>query len=78
MRDFGELRVGDRVLWSGCFGTEEPKEATVGAIEITEQPRSKYGQAVNSVPWALVYLNRVVVSFTNCHWAYGEQIQKIY
>ena len=71
------LKVGDSVYWSGCFGTEAFKTATVTAIEVTEEPREKYGVEVDEVEWNVVAANCAVVTLSNGHWAYGEQIAPI-
>ena len=71
-----ELKIGDTVSWRGSFGRDVPKDAEVREIIITEQPRTKYGESVDSVDWKLVKENRVLVDFTNGFWAYGEQISK--
>ena len=71
------LKVGDKVMWSGCFGMEEPQPVRVTGIEITEVPRSKYGEEVNSVSWEIIAENRALISLANNHWCYAEQISKI-
>jgi len=71
------LKVGDSVYWSGCFGTEAFKAATVTGIQLTEEPREKYGIEVEEVEWTLVADNYAVVTLDNGHWAYGEQIAPI-
>jgi hypothetical protein len=71
------IKIGDTViarLWSG-----QPLPATVTALEITEQPRTKYGAPVKSVPFATVRQNRCVftLQYPNCNyknWCYSEQI----
>ena len=71
------IKIGDTVtarLWNG-----QPLPATVTALEITEQPRTKYGEPVKSVPFATVRQNRCVftLQYPNCayeNWAYSEQI----
>lgn len=71
-----ELKIGDTVSWRGCFGRDLAKDAEVREIIITEQPRTKYGESVDSVDWELVKQNRVLVDFTNGFWSYGEQISQ--
>lgn len=71
----GRLRVGDRVRWRGCFGTDNPLEVTIETIEVTGG--AKYGKPVQSVDWSEVYGRNVVVIFANTnHWAYGGQIDR--
>lgn len=72
-----KLKVGDSVYWSGGFGTEAYKTATVTAIEVTEEPREKYGVEVDEVEWNVVAANCAVVTLSNGHWAYGSQIAPI-
>ncbi len=68
------LKIGDTVLWRGGFGAQAPLPAVVETIDVTEQPREKYGESVTEVPWETVRENRVVVTLTNGRWAYGSQI----
>ena len=68
------VKVGDTVMWSGCFGMEEPKEAKVVSMEITEDPRCKYGEPANEVDVQLIKENRVNFVLDNNHWSYAEQI----
>ena len=70
------LKIGDKVLWWGGFGSDPVKEATIEEIEITGG--HKYGDQVEEVDWYEVYGRNVVVSFSdNNHWAYGGQIKRI-
>ena len=66
------LRVGDTVKWKGSFGADPWEYAQVLSIELCE-PGNKYGDEVESVPWA-VCSREVVVNLNNGHWAYGTQI----
>lgn len=68
------LRIGDIVLWRGDFGMAEPKESVITDMEITEEPRAKYGKSVKVVRWEYVKENRVLFHFDNRHWAYSDQI----
>jgi hypothetical protein len=70
------LTIGDTVLCRGNFGTAAPRAVIVNAIEITDWPREKYGEPVDSAPWELVNANRVVVTLDNGHWAYGAQLER--
>lgn len=67
------LKVGDKVLWRGSWGTEAPVEATIKGIDANVPYGDKYGRAVLEVPWSQVRTS-VVVCLTNGKWAYGEQI----
>jgi hypothetical protein len=66
------IKTGDTVLWRGCFNTLLPVEAVIERIEICERPRSKYGKPVSWIPAEAK--DYAVFSFTNGHWAYGEQV----
>ena len=72
-----KVKIGDKVIWRGGWGSDAPQEATVTGMEITEQPRSKYGEEATEAPWFLVEENRVIFDLDNGHWAYGEQISQI-
>jgi hypothetical protein len=68
-----KLKIGDKVMWSGCWGSEEPKEATVISISKTTRPREKYGEDVDEVDWACNF----TVCLDNGHWAYDTQLSRI-
>jgi len=68
------LNVGDKVLWKGTFGMDDEKEVTVEYIEANCVNKS--GDEVDSVEWSQVKDRTVIVSLTNGHWAYGNQIRK--
>jgi hypothetical protein len=69
------IKVGDRVNWRGGFGADTPKIATITGMDITEQPREKYGESVEEVDIDLIRQNRVLFSLDNGHWAYSDQIE---
>jgi len=71
------LKVGDKVMWSGCFGMDTPQEVRVTGIEVTETPRTKYGEEVSEVSWDVIAQNRALISLANNHWCYAEQISKV-
>jgi hypothetical protein len=71
------LAVGDTVRWTGGFrdfDSADCSEVKVLTIEHTEG--GKYGDQVDSVPWAEVKGREYVVSLSNDHWAYAEQIAR--
>ena len=70
------LKIGDKVWWRGCFGTDAPKVAIVGEMEVTKAPREKYGERVTEVDWSVVKANRVVFTLTNGSWSYSDQISQ--
>ena len=67
------LKVGDDVIWRGCWGMEEPKLAKVIEIEKTKGSHEKYGKKVKSVKWD----NNFVVTLDNKHWAYDYQLEPL-
>jgi hypothetical protein len=68
------LKIGDKVMWRGGFGTEAPKEAVVESIELCKVGE-KYGNSVDEVSWNKK--DRIVVDLNNGHWARGSQISPI-
>ena len=69
------VKVGDTVSWRDCWGTSAPRDAIVKRMEITDQPRSKYGNGpVDEVSEDLVKENRVIFDLDNGKWAYASQI----
>jgi hypothetical protein len=72
MSDAQTLRIGDTVMWSGAWGTNAPRPATVTGMQRVH-PGEKYGHGVEAMRWEDVP-DRAVVSLANGHWAYGHQI----
>ena len=70
-----KLKIGDKVIWRGGFGSDSPKEATVNGIEITNG--GKYGRSVDEVDWSKVVDRNVTVDLDNGHWAYASQIRPV-
>ena len=73
----GYVAIGDKVMWRGGFGNDDPKVATVIALSTTRQPHEKYGRDVKQASWDMVREDRVVFTLDNGHWAYGTQIEPI-
>lgn len=75
----GTLTAGDTVLWSGTWGAEEAKKATVKDIE--RDCVDKEGTPVSSVPWSEVKGRKVIVTVEAGkkiqRWAYGFQIRPL-
>lgn len=71
------LTIGDTVKWRGGFGTQAASEVEVTGLELTAEPRSKYGEPVVAVSWADVRADRVVIDLANGHWCYASQIEQI-
>lgn len=69
------LKIGDKVMWRGAWGTQPPVETTVTEIEICSIG-SKHGRPVKSVSWDKVVDRKVLVILSNGHWAYGDQIDQ--
>lgn len=72
----GILKVGDKVSWRGTWGTDAPQEVIVDAIEANCNG-TKEGTPVESIEWDEVTRENVVVTLSNNHWAYGNQIKEI-
>lgn len=77
MAKTNRLKVGDKVMWRGGFGTESPKEATVTGMQQCPEG-SKYGNDIESADWDKVRTGRkIVVDLDNGHWAYGSQLSPL-
>lgn len=66
------IKIGDSVLWSGCWGRDPQQRTTITEIEHCPNG-GKYGESVNEID-----TNRkdeCVFTLENGHWAYGYQIQ---
>jgi hypothetical protein len=68
-----KLKIGDKVMWSGGFGTQAHREAKVVSIEDAPDG-GKYGYSVQEMDWSDVP-GRAVVDLDNGHWAYGIQLR---
>ena len=75
------VKIGDIVMWSGCFGMEPPARAVVIEIEATGQFRAKEGKKVNRVD-----LNKELAVFTikpidapcrGMQWCYADQVGEV-
>lgn len=71
-----KIKVGAKVMWRGCFGTAEPVEAEIECIERVAQG-CKYGTKVKTLSWSTIDGRNVVVTLTNGHWCYGNQLAPI-
>jgi len=67
-----KLRIGDEVMWRGCWGKSIAEKAIIMGIIIDETD-------LKSI--TLNYIDReprkVIVTLDNGHWAYGYQIDSI-
>jgi hypothetical protein len=70
------IKVGDQVVYKGCFGMFPPTTVTVTGMELTRRPREKDGEHRESVSWEEVRANRVIFSLEDGHWCYSDQICK--
>lgn len=70
------LRVGDKVIWRGGWGKDEPKEAIIREIVICK-PGLKYGRNVSEIEWDVIDGRNIIVDLTNGSWAYGNQLTEI-
>ncbi len=75
MSSFKTIRVGDRVVWRGAWGTEEPKIATIEGLVVTDEPGGKYGESAEEVDMNLFNENRVIFDLDSGHWAYSYQVK---
>lgn len=74
-----KLKVGDKVICKGGWGSQPPLEVIVEAIYLCPKG-SMHGREVKSVLWNTVLGNgigQVVVILNNGHWAYGTQLTQI-
>ena len=73
------LKIGDKVIWRGAWGSEAPKQAIVESIELCGVG-SKDGKDVKSVAWTTFKdggSRSITVTLDNGHWAYGNQLIEI-
>lgn len=75
------VKVGDIVMWSGCFGMEPASRAVVVEIEATGNQRIKYGQTVNKVDLsqelAIFTIKPIDVPCNGMRWCYADQIIEV-
>ena len=69
-----KIKVGDIVTYRGGFGSHAPKRVVVTEMELTEVPRSKYGEDVDEVTLDDVKAGLVVFGLDDGHWCYSDQI----
>jgi len=75
------VKIGDIVMWSGCFGTAPPARAVVIEIEATGPHRAKYGQKVNRVDLsqeqAVFTIKPIDTLIKGMNWCYADQISEV-
>lgn len=69
------VKIGTRVRWRGCFGSDPAREAVIDSIDLCEHEHEKEGESVDEVDASDLY--RCCVGLTNGHWAYGYQITEL-
>jgi hypothetical protein len=73
------IKVGDRVLYFGNFGTAEPVEVTViGIVSGVSRHFKHGGTPVNEMP-VIEYEEDCshIVDLSNYHWGYGFQVKPV-
>jgi hypothetical protein len=73
------IKVGDTIQARPGFGSDLPCKAVVVAIEVTKQPRTKYGVDVDSVDIKTILTNRAILTIkyqgsATENWIYAEQV----
>jgi len=71
-----KLSLGDKVMWSGSWGSDSPKEVTITGIQVNEFNGSKEGGQVEDIDWDYITERNILVNLDNGHWAWGFQIKK--
>lgn len=74
-RETGQIKVGSRVLYRGSWGSKLPKEATVTAIEETEEPGEKSGCPREQIAFSRRECS--CIDLDDGHWCYGDQIDAV-
>ncbi len=66
--------VGDTIRYRPSFGRGEPITGTIATMELTPNPREKYGVSVDQVNVEAIRDNLVMFSFEEGSWCYSEQV----
>jgi len=69
-----KIKVGDKVMWKGAWGSESAIEATITDMSLVKKGE-KYGDDCTESTWD--NLDHIVVGLDNGHWSYGYQLEKI-
>ena len=73
-----QIRIGDYVSLKPAFGMADVIAVEVTGLTLTDAPRSKYGDEVDSVSEDDMIGNRCLVSYRcadgSGRWAYAEQV----
>lgn len=72
------LKVGQKVMWRGSWGTEPAKLVKVTALERVKAGQKEGGKEVKKVTWDRLKDNgaTVIASLDNGHWCYGHQLDE--
>jgi hypothetical protein len=68
------IKIGDKVVYRGAWGSLQPVTVTVESMDITQEPRDKYGDEVKEATFDQIRQNRVLFVLSDGHWAYSDQI----
>ena len=74
MNNRPDFKIGDTVRYRGGFGLDNPKEATITGMTLSEEPHDKYGEEVEECTRGQVRMDRVCFSLSDNHWCYSSQI----
>jgi len=69
-----KLKLADWVVYKSGWGHDAPCLVKIVNMDITEEPREKYGTEVEEADIDLVRENRVLFCFSNGHWGYSDQV----
>ena len=73
-----KLSIGDVVMWSGTWGRDPARPATVRQISVCENPGDHSDvEEFDSLDWSAIKGREVVIDLTSNHWAWGFQIQPL-
>jgi hypothetical protein len=67
------LKIGNKVMWSGAWGSQAPVSATV--VRIEKNCDQGLGEFCDEIPWSECGDRNVVVDLDNGHWSYGYQLK---
>ena len=68
------IKIGDKVVYRPGWGSMAPVTVTVQTMDLTDEPRDKYGDSVKEVTLDQIRQNRVLFVLSDGHWAYSDQI----
>ncbi len=71
------LNIGDKVMWSGSWGSETAELAEVDSITMVETDTKRNIGDVDCLHWNFVRGRECIINLTNGHWAWGFQVTKL-